>query len=143
MGKKINNVLKINLYLIVLGLIASCNSTITSSNEKKHKKIYYIKESNKNLISNIGDTLFIVVKSNSSSGYLKNLVDDKECNKLRFISKKFISLGDDKCEGCGGYEEYKFISKKSGECFVKIATISMRSENKDTISIDSYKVSIH
>jgi hypothetical protein len=136
----------IKTFFVFFLLFTSCNSDNTETKVKMIKTSKFPEPTKREINSKVGDTVIIIVYYNYSSGKIKRWINDKECDILSFESKKYTLLGDEKCEGCNGYDEYKFVGKKSGECSVKIGTISMKSIGEDTSSnyfkTDTYKVII-
>jgi hypothetical protein len=150
MGKKINLLFGIIVSIVLLQFFTNCNTDTVVIKEKKSKTSKYPIATKSEIHSKVGDTVIIIVKYNYSTGKIKRWINDNECTILSLVSKKRISYGNQDCEGCGGYDEYKFVSRKSGKCFVKIGTISMKSSDGDILSntlknvskYDIYKVVI-
>ena len=150
MGKKINLLFGIIVSIVLLQFFSNCNTDTVVIKEKKSKTSKYPIATKSEIHSKVGDTVIIIVKYNYSSGKIKRWINDKECAILSLKSKKRISYGNEDCEGCGGYDEYKFVSRKKGVCSVKIGTVSMKSTDIDSLSntlknpskYDVYKVII-
>ncbi len=111
--------MKPTLYLLLVSVIflAACAAPTPAPEEPAQSSMPALTDPSQPIIVNAGETFFIVVESNPTTGYHWEIVGD--LNGVELVSREYTA-GEPIIPGSGGVEVWIFKAVSSGETLVTL-----------------------
>ena len=107
------------LLLALVVLLAACAAPTPASEEPAQSSMPALTDPTQPILVNAGETFFIVVESNPSTGYHWEIVGD--LNGVELVSREYTA-GEPVIPGSGGVEVWIFKAVSSGETLVTLGS---------------------